>query len=79
MQKALMESHEKAFTVVSENKDELIVVVFKIEPSLFKVINDMKDSDKVLYKDVAIEVVDAPQVAQTNIANAEESKEEKKI
>ena len=43
MQKALMESHEKAFTVVSENKDELIVVVFKIEPSLFKVINDMKD------------------------------------
>ena len=79
MQKALMESHEKAFTVVSENKDELIVVVFKIEPSLFKVINDMKDSDKVLYKDVAIEVVDAPQVAQTNIANAEELKEEKKI
>ena len=79
MQKALMESHEKAFTVVSENKDELIVVVFKIEPSLFKVINDMKDSDKVLYKDVAIEVVDAPQVAQTNIANAEESKEEKKV
>ena len=74
-----MESHEKAFTVVSENKDELIVVVFKIEPSLFKVINDMKDSDKVLYKDVAIEVVDAPQAAQTNIANAEESKEEKKV
>ena len=47
MLKVLTESHEKMFEVVSENKTEdSIFLLLKIDPSLLRVVNEIKDSDK---------------------------------
>ena len=58
LQKTLSENHEKLFEVISEDKTEdNIHILYKIDPSLVRVISDIKNSDKV-YKDIMTEIVD---------------------
>ena len=48
LQKLLMEKYENQFTVVDEKKDEEgegMQLIFAIDPSLFKVVNDITKSD----------------------------------
>ena len=72
LQKVLEEKHKELFQVVEESKTEnSITTLFKIDPSLVRVINEIKNSDK-LYKDISTEIVDGK---PTNLANMEESKE----
>ena len=65
------------FTVLEEKKDEeseSLQLVLAIDPSLYKVLNDITKADQTLYKDVIIEMQDAKPVEQMG----EEKKETKK-
>ena len=58
LQKTLSENHEKLFEIISESKSEdNIHTIYKIDPSLVRVISDIKNSDKI-YKDIMTEIVD---------------------